>query len=61
LSIGSKEAGFTIRQKMQSGDYSVVQGIFNKETNEVVGEGVKYEAKDVCDELKDGDELRIYT
>ena len=50
---------FTIKEKLKSGEYSVVQGFFNKKTDEVL-DGTKYEAEDICDELKDKKALTIY-
>jgi len=55
-----KIIGFTVREQLGTGNHSVIQGLFNKENGEVV-DGVKYEAKDICDELKDKEELIIYT
>jgi hypothetical protein len=57
----SDYAGFTIVKHQKNGRYVVTQGIINTKTNEIVGEGVKYETKDICDELKNGEELKIYT
>jgi hypothetical protein len=52
-------AKYTIREYMKNGNYSVVQGVFNKRTNEVL-DSVKYEAEDICDELKYGEPIRVY-
>jgi hypothetical protein len=50
---------FTLQQRMEDGKYSVVQGIFDQNTN-TFQDGVKYEAEDICDELKEKEELVIY-
>jgi hypothetical protein len=54
---------FTIQQMQQArGHYDVVQGIFNPRTNEL-GAGVKYEAEQIDDKLKEalkGKNLVIY-
>lgn len=42
---------FTIKQKLESGDYKVVQGIFNKRTNTVV-DGHTMRAKQLDAELR---------
>lgn len=42
---------FTVKENLSDGNYSVVQGIFNQRTNQVL-DGEKYNAKDLCDELK---------
>ena len=38
------EVAFTLKEKLNSGKYKVVQGIFDKHTNEVV-DGAQYEAQ----------------
>jgi len=50
---------FTVKEDLDNGNYSVVQGIFNTGTEQVL-DAVKYEAKDVCDELKYSEPLTIY-
>jgi uncharacterized membrane protein len=46
---------FTLKESLENGKYSVIQGIFNQRTNEVLV-AEKYDAGDVCDELKYGRE-----
>jgi hypothetical protein len=45
---------FTLVEKRKDGNYSVVQGIFSQNT---IQDGVKYEAEDICDELKEKEEF----
>jgi len=42
---------FTLKDSLNNGKYSVIQGIFNQRTNEVL-DAEKYDAGDVCNELK---------
>jgi len=49
---------FTLKDSLDNGKYSVIQGIFNTRTNEVL-DGAKYEAEDVGDELKYNEPLTI--
>lgn len=48
-----------IKEKMQSGDYKVVQGIFNKKTSEFK-DSKAYEAKELDEELQACEELTIF-
>jgi len=50
---------FTVKESLNNGSYSTVQGVFNTRTEQVL-DAVKYEAKDVCDELKYSEPLTIY-
>jgi hypothetical protein len=52
--------GFTLRETMANGKYSTIQGIFNQ-TNGEVAEAVKYESKDIADELKEREPLVVYS
>ncbi|HYO71811.1 MAG TPA: hypothetical protein VEU33_37615 [Archangium sp.] len=53
---------FTIKQKMSSGNYRVVQGIFNKETDQLVDGQVMQTNKvdDKLNEVHGNEELVIY-
>jgi hypothetical protein len=50
---------FSIKENLGNGNFSVVQGIFNQRTDQVL-DAAKYDAKDVCDEVKYGQPLTIY-
>jgi hypothetical protein len=53
---------FTIKQKCNNGDYKVVQGIFNKRTENIV-DGLVYQSKKIdskLDEVHANKELVIY-
>ena len=53
---------FTIKQELEKGKVPVVQGMFNKRTNEVL-DGQKYEAEELDEELEKhhrGEPLVIY-
>jgi len=41
---------FTLQEKLTNGNYSTVQGIFNKHTN-TVEDGVKYKSEDIDEEV----------
>jgi hypothetical protein len=60
-----ENVAFTLTQSLASGNYSVVQGVFNKRTNELFSAdaGQKYEAEEIDDQLKQAhknNELVIY-
>lgn len=60
--ISDKEKGIigaTIRELKAKGKCSVVQVRYD-EKNDVVLEGVRYKAEEICDELEDREELVIY-
>jgi hypothetical protein len=53
---------FTIKNAQETGNYNVVQGIFNTDSGEVL-DGQKYQAKQISEELEDahrGKDLVIY-
>jgi len=53
---------FTLNKKLSNGKYNVVQGVFNKGTNELL-DGVQYEAKEIDDKLAEvhrNEELVVY-
>lgn len=54
--------GFTVSERLSSGNYKTVQGVFNKKTNKVV-EAVGYESKErdaQIEEYHEDEELVIY-
>ena len=53
------KVAFVLKEKTKDGIYSIVAGVFNKETEEVT-DAVKYEATEIDQELKDQDDLVIY-
>jgi hypothetical protein len=50
---------FSVRKHLSNGNYGVVQGVFNQQTNQVL-EAKKYDAEDVCNEVKYGDPILTY-
>lgn len=50
---------FTVRESLSNGHFGIVQGVFDQGSGEVL-EVTKYDAQDVCDDLKYGDQILVY-